>query len=100
MKHNAAGAHLLTHLFFEPAELPDDRANYCLYCSFLPHCKHWVLIFTLEWSGAHPMDQMAQESFELGPFNPESYALPAAPHWLGIHNKKAGNVMGEYQPSV
>ena len=40
---------------FEPTKSPDDRANYYLDCSFLPQCKHRVLVFTLEWSGARPM---------------------------------------------
>ena len=39
-------------LAFEPAKRPDDRADYCLDCSFLPQWKHRVLVFTLEWSGA------------------------------------------------
>ena len=30
---------------------PDDRADYCLDCSFLPQWKHWVLVFNLEWNG-------------------------------------------------
>ena len=36
MKRVAAGAHLPTPWLFEPAERPDDRADYCLDCSFLP----------------------------------------------------------------
>ena len=36
MKRVAAGAHLPTRWFFEPAKRPDDRADYCLDCSFLP----------------------------------------------------------------
>ena len=35
MQRVAAGAHLPTHWLFEPAKLPDDRADYCLNCSFL-----------------------------------------------------------------
>ena len=30
MKRVAAGVHLPTHWLFEPAERPDDRADYCL----------------------------------------------------------------------
>ena len=52
MKRVAAGAHLPTPWLFEPAKRPDDRADYCLDCSFLPQWKHRVLVFTLEWSGA------------------------------------------------
>ena len=48
MKHVAAGAHLPTPWLFEPAKLPDDRADYCMNCSFLPQLKHRVLVFTLE----------------------------------------------------
>ena len=36
MKRVAAGAHLSTPWFFEPAKRPGDRADYCLCCSFLP----------------------------------------------------------------
>ena len=36
MKRVTAGAHLPTPWLFEPAKRPDDRADYCLYCSFLP----------------------------------------------------------------
>ena len=39
MKRVAAGAHLPT------PTCPDDRADYCLDCSFLPWCKHQVLVF-------------------------------------------------------
>ena len=49
MKRVAAGAHLPTPWLFEPAKRPDDRADYCLDCSFLPQWKHRVLVFTLEW---------------------------------------------------
>ena len=35
MKRVAAGAHLPISWLFEPAERPDDRADYCLDCSFL-----------------------------------------------------------------
>ena len=34
MKRVAAGAHLPTPWLFEPAKRPDDRADYCLDCSF------------------------------------------------------------------
>ena len=55
MKRIAAGAHL--QKFFEPKNRPDDRADYCLDCSFLSQCKHQVLVFTLEWSGTRPMGE-------------------------------------------
>ena len=35
-KRVAAGAHLPTPWIYEPAKRPDDRADYCLDCSFLP----------------------------------------------------------------
>ena len=57
MKRITMGAHLQTVWLFEPAKLPDDRADYCLNYSFLPQCKHQVLVFTLEWSGARPMGE-------------------------------------------
>ena len=57
MKRVAAGAHLPAPWLFEPAKHPDDTADYCLGCSFLPQCKHRVLVFTLEWSGARPMGE-------------------------------------------
>ena len=57
MKRVAAGAHLPTPWLFVPAKRLDDRADYCLDCSFLPQCKHHVLVFTLEWSGARPMGE-------------------------------------------
>ena len=38
MKREAAGAHLPTPWFFEPAKRPDDRADYCFGFSFL-QCK-------------------------------------------------------------
>ena len=47
MKRVAAGAHFPTPWNFEPAERPDDRADYCLDCSFLPQCKYHVLVFRL-----------------------------------------------------
>ena len=49
MKRVAADAHLPTSWIFEPAKR--DRVDYCLDCSFLPWCKHQVLVFILEWSG-------------------------------------------------
>ena len=55
MKRVAAGAHLSTPWLFAPAKRPDDRADYCLDCSFLPQWKDQVLVFTLEWSGARPV---------------------------------------------
>ena len=57
MKRVAAGAHLPTPWLSEPAKRPDDRADYCLDCSFLPQWKHRVRVFTLEWSGARPMGE-------------------------------------------
>ena len=55
MKHLAAGAHLPKPWLVDPTKWPDDRTDYCLYCSFLPQWKHQVLVFTLEWSGARPL---------------------------------------------
>ena len=55
MKRVAAGVHHPTPWLFEPAKRPDDRADYCLDCSFLPQWKNRVLVFTFEWSGARPM---------------------------------------------
>ena len=66
MKRVAAGAHLPTPWLFEPVKRPDDRADYCLDCSFLPQWKHRVLVFTLEWSGARPM---GAQWCDLGPMN-------------------------------
>ena len=57
MKRVAARAHLPTPLLFEPAKRPDDRADLCQDCSFLPQWKHQVFVFTLEWSGARPMGE-------------------------------------------
>ena len=36
IKRVAAGAHVPTPRFFEPAKRPDDRADFCMDCSFLP----------------------------------------------------------------
>ena len=55
-KREAADAHF-TFWLFEPAKRPDDSADYCLDCSFLPRWKHRVLVFTLQWSGARPMGE-------------------------------------------
>ena len=55
MKRPAAGAHLPTPSFLEPAKRPYDRADYSLDCSFLTQCKHRVLVFTIEWIGARPV---------------------------------------------
>ena len=58
MKRVAAGAHLPRPLLFEPAKRPDDKADYCLDCSFHPQWKHRLLVFTrLEWSGGRPMGE-------------------------------------------
>ena len=57
MKRVAASANLPTPWRFEPATRPDDRADYCLDCSFLPQWKHHALVSTLEWSGARPMGE-------------------------------------------
>ena len=56
IKREAAGAHR-PHWPSEPAKRPDDRADSCLDCSFLPQCKHQVLVFTLEWREARPMGE-------------------------------------------
>ena len=47
VKRVAAGAHLPTPWLFEAAKRPDDRAVYCLNCTFLPQWKQQVLVFTL-----------------------------------------------------
>ena len=52
MKRVTAGAHLPTPWLFEPAKRPDNRADYCLDCSFVPVQALGVLVFTLEWNGA------------------------------------------------
>ena len=57
MNRVAAGAHLSTPWLFEPAKRSDNRADYCLDCSFLHQWKHHVLVFTLEWSEARPMGE-------------------------------------------
>ena len=57
IKRVAAGAYLPTSWLFEPAKRPDDKADYCLDCSFLPQWKHRVLVFTFEWSGARPVGE-------------------------------------------
>ena len=46
MNRVAAGAHLPTPWLFEPAKHPDDRADYCLYFTFVYWCKHQVLVFS------------------------------------------------------
>ena len=57
MKRVAAGADLPTPWLFEPAKSPDDKTDYCLGCSFLPQCKHQVLVFTLERAVVRPMGE-------------------------------------------
>ena len=47
MKRVAAGAHFPTPWVFEHVKSQDDRADYCLDCSFLPMCKYHVFVFTL-----------------------------------------------------
>ena len=42
------GTLLHDSLAFEPAKRPDDRADYCLDCSFLLQCKYQVLV-CVEW---------------------------------------------------
>ena len=49
MKRVAAGAHLQTPWLFEPAKRPDDRADYCLDCSFL--LSPQILVSTLVGEG-------------------------------------------------
>ena len=51
-----------TPWLFVPTKRTDDRAEYCLDCSFLPQCKHQVLVFTLEWSGAGPNNEISQRT--------------------------------------
>ena len=53
MKRVAAGAHLPVPWLVETAKRPDDRADYCLGCSFRPQCKHQVFVFTLEWGAPY-----------------------------------------------
>ena len=65
MKRLGAGAYLPTPWLFEPAKRPDDRADYCVDCSFLLWCKYQVLVFTLEWSGAPPMGVFSTVVFKL-----------------------------------
>ena len=55
MKRVAASVHLPTARLFERAKRPDDKADYCLDGSFFPQWKNRVLVFTLEWSAAHPI---------------------------------------------
>ena len=57
MKRVAADGYLPTPWPFESAERSDDRADYCLDCSFLPQWKDHVIVFTLVWSGARPMGE-------------------------------------------
>ena len=57
MKRVAAVPYLPIPWFSEPTKRPDDRGDCCLDCSFLRWCTHQVLVFTLEWNGARPMDE-------------------------------------------
>ena len=52
MKRIAAIAHLPTSWLLEPVKRPDDTAHYCPDGIFLHKCKHKVLVFTVEWTGA------------------------------------------------
>ena len=52
-----AGAHLACAWLFEPAKRPNDRADYCLYSSFLPKCKRQIFVFTVDWIGARPLGE-------------------------------------------
>ena len=110
VKRVTAGAHLPTPWLFEPVKRPDDRADYCLDCSFLPQWKHRALVLTLEWSGARSGEGSAQWAFQLtGPpsntdyffclreklsefrtrdFDLEPYALPLR-HTGSAYMKKA-----------
>ena len=47
MKRVAAGDHLPTPWLFEPAKRPDDRADYCLDCSFHPSASTRYLFLHL-----------------------------------------------------
>ena len=47
MKRVAAGAPLLTPWHYRPVKRPENRADYCLDCSFLPKCEHWVPVYNL-----------------------------------------------------
>ena len=57
IKRVAAGAHFQTPWLFERAKRPDDRADYCLDCSFYPLFLAPSTRFTLEWAGARPMGE-------------------------------------------
>ena len=60
MKRVAAGALFPNPLHFDPAKRSDDRADYCLDCSFLSLCKHRVSVFTVEWTRARPVVMVAR----------------------------------------
>ena len=49
-KRVAAGAHLPTPWLFEPVKRPDDRAEFCLDCSFLVQASCTRFSTILEWS--------------------------------------------------
>ena len=57
MERIGAGAHLPTLWLFGPAKHTDDRPDYCLDFNFHPQCKHQVLVFTLERTGARPIGE-------------------------------------------
>ena len=62
MKRVAAGAHLPTLWLFEPAKRLDGGVDYCLDCSFLPYCKHQLLILTFQWTRAqHPVEAVGEQ---------------------------------------
>ena len=46
MEPAAVGAHLPNLWLF--AKQPDDGADYYLGCSFLPECKHQVLVLAIQ----------------------------------------------------
>ena len=79
VKLAAAGAHFpIPWLFLSLRIRPDDRVDYCVDCSFLPWCKHQVLVFTLERTGARPV---GEQRWVLGP----QWAFPAKCH-LAVPN--------------
>ena len=100
MKRVAAGAHLRTPWLFEPAKHPDDRADYCLDCSFLlqapgthflhlTHTQiHTVFFRTITrmrlranayFLARHPFSCTLQKCC-----HPQMIVLQIAVHWLGV----------------
>ena len=55
VKRVTAGAHFPTHWLFEPAQRPDDRADNCMGCSFLPSANTKNSFFTAGWTATRPL---------------------------------------------